>query len=355
MRCPGMPFVQDASRAELCKRFPPFGLRHAMRCARMNDAFDLLDVRHEPPPCVAYNSCAVVGSSGRLIGAGHGPLIDGHEAVFRANAAPDGREVTRMASGTDRSRGAWIHDLGVRTTWQVVNAGNLMLYQRRQRLRARKARLPRRGRALNCTLAHDVAQPKFAMFCQLPLNSYKCEAGKLRAALDDERTFVVNPLMLLRHHRAHFAGKQLAPTTGFVALALARELCREVHVYGFGDATECPGACYHYYEDCRASNISERRHFAFHGNLKFAREANAGAERPARAAVDLETIVHYAGGDAACPTCGLAEQLKVPQPRMALYDAMATPHNFTHQVDVISALAREGRIVQHALPCAPDF
>ena len=106
--CPGAPFVEDASRQQLCQRFPPFGLRHALRCNQPFDALDLrsLDLRpRDPPPapCVAYASCAVVGSSGRLIGAGHGPLIDGHEAVFRANAAPHGREVKLAASGVVRS------------------------------------------------------------------------------------------------------------------------------------------------------------------------------------------------------------------------------------------------------------
>ena len=55
-----------------------------------------------------FDSCAVVGSSGRLRGAHFGPYIDAHEAVIRINAAP-----------TTSNHAAAV---GSRTTWRVHNS-----------------------------------------------------------------------------------------------------------------------------------------------------------------------------------------------------------------------------------------
>ena len=43
---------------------------------------------NQEPAARRYGSCAVVGSSGRLVGAGHGTAIDDHDAVIRFNQAP---------------------------------------------------------------------------------------------------------------------------------------------------------------------------------------------------------------------------------------------------------------------------
>ena len=52
----------------------------------------------------------------------------------------------------------------------------------------------------------------------------------------------------MRSVARNFVGvKQKSPTTGMVAITLARKLCRRVHVYGFSDGT-CPAACYHYFD-----------------------------------------------------------------------------------------------------------
>ena len=58
------------------------------------------DFRHR------YDSCAVVGDSGTLSGAGLGGAIDDHDAVFRFHRAPLHRHET---------------DVGVKTSFQVLD------------------------------------------------------------------------------------------------------------------------------------------------------------------------------------------------------------------------------------------
>ena len=51
-------------------------------------------------PAPSFGTCAVVGSSGRLLGAGLGKMIDGHDVVIRINSAPI---VERIEGASDTS------------------------------------------------------------------------------------------------------------------------------------------------------------------------------------------------------------------------------------------------------------
>ena len=46
-------------------------------------------------------------------------------------------------------------------------------------------------------------------------------------------------------------------STGMTAIAFAREMCGETHIYGFGNGS-CGGQCYHYYDCDPTAAKSER-------------------------------------------------------------------------------------------------
>jgi beta-galactoside alpha-2,3-sialyltransferase (sialyltransferase 4B) len=220
-----------------------------------------LSSRRDPARC-QYSSCAVVGASGRMIGAGYGPLIDSHDAVFRVNSAPDGEQVNLLAAGTARSREAWVADIGVRTTWRVLNSGREPLLRNGSTLRNGSMPMAGDGSA-------RPSAPHSGLYCFEPEEPVFCTAAALRQALGDAHTDVhmINPTLLLDYHGRYFmtATHHRTPTTGFAAIALALEMCSETHVYGFGDGRDCgSGVCYHYYRACSRGrkDTTERRWFS---------------------------------------------------------------------------------------------
>jgi hypothetical protein len=245
--------VQHAREPELCALRPPYGLQQLCREEGM---LAFLSSRRDPARC-QYSSCAVVGASGRMIGAGYGPLIDSHDAVFRVNSAPDGAQVDLRAAGTARSREAWMDDIGVRTTWRVINSASL--------------HLPLNG-STPLTVGGSAGSPVLhtGFFCFEPREPGRCSAAALRQALGDvkadKRVHMINPTLLLDYHARYFmrATHHHTPTTGFVAIAIALEMCSETHVYGFGDGRDCDGVCYHYYHECSRDrkDTTERRWFS---------------------------------------------------------------------------------------------
>ena len=179
-----------------------------------------------------YASCAVVGASGLLLNTSSGPDIDSHEAVIRVNTAPAG--------------GPWRQIAGSRTTWRVLSMdaySGMPQYPRRWLA-------PPLGRGLHASLDGIPTQPLLAIACQWPYDG-RCMPRRMKQifGLNATPAHLIHPDALAELHRQHFAltRHQKVMNTGFIALAVAKLLCRNVHVYGYGDG-QCFAPCYHYYE-----------------------------------------------------------------------------------------------------------
>lgn len=213
---------------------------------------DFLRTRAYPPAC-NFGSCAVVGSSGTLIGARLGPQIDAHDVVIRINNAPNGNDVNLSAFDADaarRTRKAWRLDIGLRTDWRVMNIDayrTLPWYPRKWLGRPR-------GRGVHADMSSAPLLPRIAFYCHNLLKVGMCVGWSLRIVLGSNASaYMLNPLLLGRYHKAYFSRavvRQTVLTTGMAAIAFARTLCNETHIYGFGDGHSCPQTCYNYYSPC---------------------------------------------------------------------------------------------------------
>ena len=200
-----------------------------------------------PAPTETYADCAVVGSGGILLGSKNGREIDGREAVFRINRAPTSREVQHgEAAGSIEApilaRSPSIDhsvDVGKRTTWRVTHMDEFTY----------TPQYPRNWLRTHSSMAGTPRAPLYAISCNKPFDG-RCRPERLQQVFGrngSAANHLISPA-LVRSVARNFVGvKQKSPTTGMVAITLARKLCRRVHVYGFSDGT-CPAACYHYFD-----------------------------------------------------------------------------------------------------------
>ncbi|KAL1528998.1 hypothetical protein AB1Y20_010319 [Prymnesium parvum] len=239
--------VQHADFDELCRRDPPRGFRKLCLEPRAEETIRLLRELRDPARCF-YNSCALVVSSGSLLGARHGAAIDAHAAVLRLNFAPDATQAAARRTAPHSHPATWAADVGRRTTWRLLAMEGYAYLSHYPRLYLS----PPAGHGTHATLASIPQQPLLAVACHTPTRGAgRCRAERLRQvfAHPHAASYLINPLLLHEWAERHFRGvpHQKVLSTGMWALAFATQLCARVHVYGFGDGV-CLAPCYHYYE-----------------------------------------------------------------------------------------------------------
>ena len=255
--------AQETNLSALCSRGAPGGLlpsstSEARRVADLLNVTDS-DVLHlchsltarmhanaARPPRI-HASCAVVGSAGGLRGAALGTRIDAHDAIFRINLAP-----TRQHEG----------DVGRRTTYRVAThtVWRTLIANERPSL------TPSTATFLYChnmwigTCHRDCAKG----LATAPSNSRK---RPVRPALISPSLVAYTMDAMGEDHMRSFRRKrvyQKPPSSGLVAVALARSLCRHVSIFGFGNSSGGGGTCEYYFgPTCRRNEsvyFRERSH-----------------------------------------------------------------------------------------------
>ena len=139
---------------------------------------------------VKFGRCAVVGNSGTLLGAKHGPAINAHDTVIRFNGAPTAR---------------FEADVGNKTTIRIQNVDNLGYHEHQDKY-------------LIFTARTDKDLRKF---------------GRHRKKYKNRRQFLFNPEFWC-HLWDWVAHRRLKPSTGLAGVILALRRCEgPVDLYGF--------------------------------------------------------------------------------------------------------------------------
>ena len=177
-----------------------------------------------------HDSCAVVGSSAKLLACKFGKEIDGHEAVFRINDAPT------------KHYQRWV---GAKTTYRLLNDVS------RRGVDNATMLIPMR-------ILHD------------DVKSMRKEGRKIwfvfrtpQPYWNNHRTFLYNGTKLPLHPRS----------SGFVALRIAMDLCNRTTAYGFTTEEESTYGRYHnkighksgpeFFKDKGHELLGNRAHFLF--------------------------------------------------------------------------------------------
>lgn len=155
--------------------------------------------------------CAVVGASRNLLGSGYGDLIDAHDLVFRINRAPT------------RSYGS---DVGKKTTHHVMWPRDLEEWQ------------------------YD----RDAYLLMTPVSAgTKNVFDRILYLVDEDlhwdplRVRIIHPEFVKYLYENWTEGRLAYPSTGFITLMVALNVCDEVDVFGFG--ADASGRWDRYYED----------------------------------------------------------------------------------------------------------
>lgn len=297
--------VQHANESRLCARNPPYGFKPL--CGQPG-AIAMLRRLRDPARCF-YRSCAVVGASGNLLGARYGTQIDSHDAVIRINLAPDGRLAHSKPQAPHFHTPTWIADIGERTTWRVITMEGYGYLDHYSRLWL----APPWGHGTHRNMSGIPQDPLLAVVCHTPGTTMgRCRLERLEQnfAHLESASYLINPEILAELDARYFKSVQgqKTPSTGMSALAFARKMCGEVHLYGFGNGT-CGRQCYHYYECMPEAQTGRSGRFS-----------------------------------------GLADQQKF------LDDKGATGgfHNFSAQALALMQMIREGAVIPHWGTCEPN-
>ena len=237
-------FVQHADSAQLCSYDPPYGFRPMCSGKGANEALHMLRTLRDPATCY-YRTCALVGASGTLLGARLGAEIDRKDAVIRVNFAPDGPMAAQSKHSPHSHKPTWIADVGERTTWRVITMEGYGYLNHYPRFWLR----PPKGHGDHVDMSSIPQRPLLAVSCHTPSHTMgRCRIERLRQVFAHpwSASYLINPGLKQEHFRGVRNQKTLS--TGMTAVAFARQLCGEVHLYGFGNGS-CGDVCYHYY-DC---------------------------------------------------------------------------------------------------------
>lgn len=161
------------------------------------------------------DTCAVVGGSGILKGAGLGTEIDSHDKVIRVNLSP--------VVGYET-------DVGKRTDIRIINYPAFGVFFVRPTLDQKQKLLD----SIDSNTAAKIISPH-ALRNRIPWSSQfrnKCIGMFNRSLLSEHKTE---------------RKRKYEPTMGFEAIMRAYHSCGKIHIYGISDPATS-GASYHYYD-----------------------------------------------------------------------------------------------------------
>jgi len=183
------------------------------------------DLQGAHKECLApKKSCALVGSSGHLVGSNSGGLIDSHDVVIRINGAPAGSDEDNKLK----------RDVGARTSVRFVNEYGHTPKQEKDQEVCTFLHEPRVGCGRLCWRSPNMCEPGCA---------YDPLGGCRGTAQDQKEVDWGKNLVFLDHVHGEIAENLLGSnrvTAGFKALAYAISTCERVSVFGFGP--DCDGS-----------------------------------------------------------------------------------------------------------------
>ena len=244
---------------------------------RLKFKMDMLGALPLEDVALKFETCAVVGNSGSVEGAGQGPEIDAAEAVFRINYAP--------TKGFEK-------DVGSKTHFDVINLQHTKPFvQGRVRTGGTQPEALRGELRNSSIVLFEVLSPVARYHLYAPLLK-RAQTQLEKGWVDNAKTPATRPLILspdlIAHaHRLWFKMKssvELAtivagyrptkfnskPMSGWFAVVLAMHSCKKVKLYGFspykgrraglgGDAA----TKYHYFDNVVGVTMHHSFDFAF--------------------------------------------------------------------------------------------
>ncbi|XP_068587364.1 CMP-N-acetylneuraminate-beta-galactosamide-alpha-2,3-sialyltransferase 1-like [Cebidichthys violaceus] len=169
-------------------------------------------------------TCAVVGNSGNLMKSNYRPLIDSQDVVIRMNRG--------------RTKG-FEADVGTKTTHHVMYPESAVGLDNTTRL----VLFPFKIKDL-----HWVTKALSTGF----------SGRKSNFKANKDLVMVLNPAFIKYVHDEWLQKKGSYPSTGFMTLVLALNICDEVHVFGYG--ADSDGNWSHYFEKLKNKKLKTGAH-----------------------------------------------------------------------------------------------
>lgn len=196
--------------------------------------------------------CAIVTSSGHLLGTKAGPEIDSTECVIRMNAAPTVK---------------YEADVGQRTTFRIVGHRNFP--------RMFDSEPERQSYFVNPKTKSDAIVTAWLYAVNVGRNIETFLSKKYSKKYKDVKFFITSEEQMIRNEKLFYQmlgikkpKKQLWMSTGWTTMIFALEVCDDIHVYGMTYEEYCKEhpsdrTYYHYFDKLRRAcdyfKISENR------------------------------------------------------------------------------------------------